>query len=287
MHSLSDGLFGNECTDHRNLNATGYYEAQNRPKGPTIGYSNGSLAGKSVVVTGASSGIGAAIARAMAREGACLTLVGRDASRLNETERAVEADVGVTSVAVDITGADASHQIVEAALEAFGVIDVLVHNAGIFEPVPFDEATLESLDRQWAVNVRAPFAITQAALPHLRPGSSVIFITSLAGTVGFPHSTAYCATKGAAEMLARSLAVELAPRGIRVNALAPGNIHTRMNAETYAENPEYVRELIERTPAGRIGEADEIAPGVVFLASDAARFVYGATLAVDGGWVAQ
>jgi NAD(P)-dependent dehydrogenase (short-subunit alcohol dehydrogenase family) len=224
----------------------------------------------------------------MAREGACLTLVGRDASRLNETERAVEeADVGVTSVVVDITGADAPRQIIEAALEAFGAIDVLVHNAGIFEPVPFEEATIESLDRQWAVNVRAPFAITQAALPHLRPGSSVIVITSLAGTVGFPHSTAYCATKGAAEMLVRSLAVELAPRGIRVNALAPGNIHTRMNAETYAAKPEYERALIERTPAGRIGEAEEIAPGVVFLASDAARFVYGATLAVDGGWVAQ
>jgi NAD(P)-dependent dehydrogenase (short-subunit alcohol dehydrogenase family) len=288
MHSLSEGHPGSECTDHRNLNATGYYQSRNRAGGQAIGYANGSLLGKSVIVTGASSGIGAAIARAMAREGAYLTLVARDAGRLNETQRAVEeADGHVTSVAVDITADGAPQQIIEAALESFGAVDVLVHNAGIFEPVPFNEATLDSLDRQWAVNVRAPFAITQEALPHLRPGSSVIVITSLAGTVGFPHSTAYCATKGAAEMLVRSLAVELAPRGIRVNALAPGNVHTRMNAETYAAKPEYERSLIERTPAGRIGEADEIAPGVVFLASDAARFVYGATLAVDGGWVAQ
>lgn len=253
-----------------------------------MGYANGSLEGKSIVVTGASSGIGEAIALAMAREGALVTLVARDEGRLEEAARRVADDRGrVATVAVDITTEGAPTMIVDAALEAFGSLDVLVHNAGIFEPVPFEEASLESLDRQYAVNVRAPFAITQAALPHLGPGSSVIVITSLAAKVGFPQSTAYCATKGAAELFVRSLAVELAPRGIRVNALAPGNVRTGMNAERYAAQPDYVQALMDRTPAGRIGVPDEIAPGVVFLASDAARFICGATLAVDGGWTAQ
>jgi NAD(P)-dependent dehydrogenase (short-subunit alcohol dehydrogenase family) len=118
-------------------------------------------------------------------------------------------------------------------------------------------------------------------------GSSVIVITSLAGKVGFPESTAYCATKGAQELFVRSLATELATRGIRVNAVAPGNVHTGMNKETYAANPEYEQALIARTPAKRIGEVDDIAPAVVFLASEGAKFIYGATLAVDGGWTAQ
>jgi NAD(P)-dependent dehydrogenase (short-subunit alcohol dehydrogenase family) len=253
-----------------------------------MGYANGSLVDKAVIVTGASSGIGAAIARAMAAEGASVILVARDPDGLAATERDI-ADAGgrAVSVAVDITTDAAPDRIVQDSLAAFGRLDVLVHNAGLFEPVPFEEATLDSLDRQWAVNVRAPFALTQAALPHLGPGSSVIVITSLAAKVGFPNSTAYCATKGAAELFVRSLATELAPRGIRVVALAPGNVHTRMNEERYAAEPEYEQALIDRTPAGRIGEPDDIAPGVVFLASDGARFVYGATLPVDGGWTAQ
>jgi NAD(P)-dependent dehydrogenase (short-subunit alcohol dehydrogenase family) len=232
--------------------------------------------------------MGAEIAREMAREGANLTIVGRDEDRLKETERDVaEAGAKCTSVLIDIRDEDASSQIVNAAIEAFGRINVVVHCAGIFEPVPFDEATLESLDRQWEVNVRAPFAITQAALPHMGPGSSVIVITSLAGKVGFPQSTAYCATKGAQELFVRSLATELAPRKIRVNAVAPGNIHTLMNKQTYADDPAYMQRLIDRTPAKRIGNVDDIAPAVVFLASDGARFIYGTTLAVDGGWTAQ
>ena len=232
--------------------------------------------------------MGAEIARAMAREGALVTIVARDATRLGETERQLaESGARVTSVLVDITNDDAPRQIVDSAVKAFERIDVLVHNAGIFEPVPFEEATLESLDRQWAVNVRAPFALTQAALPHMGEGSSIIVITSLAGKLGFPQSTAYCATKGAQELFVRSLATELAPRGIRVNALAPGNVHTGMNKETYAADPAYMQRLIDRTPAKRIGEVTDIAPGVVFLASDGARLIYGATLAVDGGWTAQ
>jgi NAD(P)-dependent dehydrogenase (short-subunit alcohol dehydrogenase family) len=239
------------------------------------------LDGKVAIVTGASSGIGAAIAEAMAQAGANVVLVGRDAERLaGVAQLCGERSATITA---DVTADDAPARIAEGALAAFGRIDSIVHSAGIFEPKPFPESSVESLDDQWRVNVRAPYAITQAALPHLGPGSSVIFISSIAGHIGFPNSAAYCATKGAVEGLVKSLAVELAPRDIRVNALAPGNIHSPMNAE-YFRSPEYERAMIERTPAGRVGVVEDIAPVVVFLASEAARYVYGASLLVDGGW---
>ena len=158
-----------------------------------------------------------------------------------------------------------------------------MHSAGIFLPMPFPDSPVASLDEQWLVNVRAPYAITHAAQAHLRPGSSVIFISSIAGKMGFPNSAAYCATKGAIELLVKSLSSELAPRGIRVNAIAPGNIRTPMNEELL-KSAEYERSMIEGTPAGRVGVVEDIAPAVVFLASEAARYVHGVSLLVDGGW---
>ena len=241
------------------------------------------LDGRVAIVTGASSGIGAAIAEAMAQAGARVALVGRDADRLARTR--ATCGEGHITIKSDITADGGPEGTVEAALHAFGRIDSIVHSAGIFEPKPFPESPVESLDEQWRVNVRAPYAITHAAQPHLEPGSSVIFISSIAGKLGFPNSAAYCATKGAIEMLVKSLATEFAPRGIRVNAIAPGNIHSPMNAE-YFRSPEYERAMIERTPAGRVGVVEDIAPAAVFLASEAARYVHGVSLLVDGGWAA-
>jgi NAD(P)-dependent dehydrogenase (short-subunit alcohol dehydrogenase family) len=239
------------------------------------------LDAKTAIVTGASSGIGAAIAEAMAQAGANVVLVGRDRDRL----AGVAALCGErhTTIVADVTADDAPTRIVEGALAAFGGIDVIVHSAGIFAPQPFPDSPVESLDDQWRVNVRAPYAITHSAQAHLGPGSSVIFISSIAGHIGFMNSAGYCATKGAIEGLVKSLAVELAPRGVRVNAIAPGNIHSPMN-EQYFRSPEYERAMIERTPAGRVGVVEDIAPAVVFLASEAARYVYGVSLLVDGGW---
>ncbi len=241
------------------------------------------LDGRVAVVTGASSGIGAAIAEAMAQAGARVALVGRDADRLAETRTAC-GDEHIT-IKADITGDGGPEGVIEATLKAFGRIDSIVHSAGIFWPRPFPESPVESLDAQWAINVRAPYAITHAAEPHLGEGSSVIFISSIAGKLGFPNSAAYCATKGAIEMLVKSLSTEFAPRGIRVNAIAPGNIHSPMNEEFF-ESADYERAMIERTPAGRVGVVEDVAPAAVFLASDAARYVHGVSLLVDGGWAA-
>jgi NAD(P)-dependent dehydrogenase (short-subunit alcohol dehydrogenase family) len=242
------------------------------------------LDGRVAIVTGASSGIGAAIAEAMAQAGAKLVLVGRDAERLARTAAAC-GDAETSIIAVDVTADDAPERIVQGALGAFGRIDSIVHSAGVFYPKPFPESPVASLDEQWRVNVRAPYAITHAAQAHLEPGSSVIFISSIAGKIGFPQSAAYCATKGAIEMLVKSLSTEFAPRGVRVNAIAPGNIHSPMNEE-YFKSPEYERAMIENTPAGRVGVVEDIAPAVVFLASDAARYVHGVSILVDGGWAA-
>jgi NAD(P)-dependent dehydrogenase (short-subunit alcohol dehydrogenase family) len=241
------------------------------------------LDGKTAIVTGASSGIGAAIAEAMAQAGARIALVGRDADRLARTQEA--CGEGHITINADITAEHGAEGTVEAAMRGLGRIDTIVHSAGIFDPKPFPESPVESLDEQWRVNVRAPYAITHAAQRHLEPGSSVIFISSIAGKVGFPNSAAYCATKGAIEMLVKSLSTEFAPRGIRVNAIAPGNIHSPMN-EKFFESPEYERAMIERTPAGRVGVVEDIAPVAVFLASDAARYIHGVSLLVDGGWAA-
>jgi NAD(P)-dependent dehydrogenase (short-subunit alcohol dehydrogenase family) len=251
-------------------------------------YLNLDLSGRTTVVTGASSGIGRAIAEAMAEVGSNLVLVGRNEERLQEAVAAVkERGVEAESVAVELTADTAPRTIVDAAMKRFGALNILVNCAGIFEPQPFETQPLESFDRQMAINVRAPFALTQAALPHLRPDGAVVNISSIAGYAGFPQSAAYCATKGAVELMTRALATELGPEGIRVNCVAPGNIRTPMNADQFAASREYERSLEEKTPLGRIGETEDIAAAVVFLASPAAKFVNGVSWLVDGGWAAQ
>jgi NAD(P)-dependent dehydrogenase (short-subunit alcohol dehydrogenase family) len=252
-----------------------------------MSWTDGTLSRRAVIVTGASSGIGRGVAEAMAAEGARVLLQGRDEARLAAAAAAVEAAGGESAVcACELTAADGPARIVDAALDALGGIDVIVHSAGIFEPMPFADTPMESFDRQMHVNVRAPFELTQRALPHLGDGSAVIFVSSIAGSIGFPQSGAYCASKGAVELLTRSLACELAP-AVRVACVAPGNTHTPMNAWQFAASAEYERSLIDQTPAGRIADVEDIVPAVVFLASRGARFVHGATLLVDGGWTAR
>jgi NAD(P)-dependent dehydrogenase (short-subunit alcohol dehydrogenase family) len=241
------------------------------------------LSGKVAVVTGASSGIGKGIAEAMSAAGAKVVVTGRDEDRLREGAGSLGEH---HLVVADICRDDAPRRVVDETIEAFGALDVLVHSAGIFWPKPFADAPLDEFDEQFRVNVRAPYALTQAALPHLLPDGAVIFISSIAGHVGFPNSTAYCGSKGAIELITKSLAMELAPLGVRVNAIAPGNVHTAMNAEFFA-SADYERAMIERTPAGRVGVVDDIAPVAVFLASDAARYIHGESILVDGGWAAQ
>ncbi|MFI6287179.1 SDR family NAD(P)-dependent oxidoreductase [Streptomyces sp. NPDC051018] len=244
------------------------------------------LRGKSAVVTGASSGIGAEIARALGAAGCGVVLVGRSADRLATAAKAVAATgAECLTVAADLREDDAPGDVVTAALGRFGRLDVLVHSAGVYAQASLEDTTDELFDEQWAINVRAPFRLTRAARPHLSRGASIVFVSSMSGLVGSPDDSAYCASKGAVELLVKALATELAPEGIRVNAVAPGNVHTPINATLIT--PELEREIVATTPAGRVGEVADISPAVVYLASDASSYVHGASLAVDGGFTAQ
>lgn len=241
------------------------------------------LRGRTVLVTGASAGIGVAIAETFGACGAEVVLLGRDAERLGAVAAGIEADGGVASpLAVDLTTEDGPGRAVGHALERFGKIDMLVNNAGTFDFRPFEETPLDSLDSQWRTNVRAPFALTQAALPHLAAGSSVVFVGSNVTTIGFPLTAAYSTTKGGVEAMARALSIELAPRGIRVNIVSPGITRTQMTKRL--DDPVLEREALDATPTGTLGQPQDIANAVVFMASDLSRYVLGATLVVDGGY---
>jgi NAD(P)-dependent dehydrogenase (short-subunit alcohol dehydrogenase family) len=243
------------------------------------------LSGKSAIVTGASSGIGAEIAVTLARAGAAVCVVGRDESRLADTEtRISDAGGRVVPIAADLTDDGAGAAVVGQAVAALGGLTTLVHSAGIFEPAPL-EAGIAYLDRALAINVRAPYALTVAALPHLRGGGAVVFVSSIGGHVGFADCSAYGASKGAVELLVKCIAVEEAANGVRVAAVAPGNIRTPINAHLFAD-PDYEAAELAMTPMGRIGEVSDIAPAVAFLCSDSASYITGASLVIDGGVVA-
>lgn len=244
------------------------------------------LDGTVTVVTGASSGIGAEIARAVGESGGDVLLVGRSAERLASALEAVTATrARAAVVAADLTGDDAPRVVVDAALAEFGRIDGLVNAAGIYRMASLADTTDEIFDEHWHANVRAPYRLTREVAPHLGDGGSVVFVSSMSGHVGSPNDSAYCASKGAIELIVKALGTELAPRGVRVNAVAPGNVHTPINAELIT--PALEAEILATTPAGRIGEVGDIAPAVVYLLSGASRYVVGASLAIDGGFIAQ
>ncbi len=241
-----------------------------------------SLDGRTAIVTGASRGIGAAIARALDRAGARVALVARDREALG----AVAADLqnGPVILPVDLADPDAPARLVAEARDRVGAIDVLVNNAALAARAPTDELDAELVDRLYAVNVRAPLLLIAALVPSMveRGRGAIINISSGSAVVGTPRRAAYAATKGAIDAATRSLAIELGPHGIRVNSVAPGVVDTEMWARNKAI-PGVIEEIEAMTPLRRWATPEDIADVVAFLASDAARFVTGETVCVDGG----
>ena len=238
------------------------------------------LDGRVALISGAARGMGAAHAAALADLGARLVLSDLDAAELDAVAKDLRQQTDVVVLAGDVTAPDAAERLVGAAVDAFGRLDVVVHNAGIMHDFKtLAETDVADLQPYLAVNVQAPFAITKAAAPYLRqsPAGRVVFINSQWGQVPDGHSYGYMVAKAAQLGLMKALSKELVGDGVLVNAIAPGAIATRMV-------PDHVHEAeVAAVPLGRLGEVDEIASVVAFLASDAAGFVTGQTLPVNGG----
>ncbi len=241
------------------------------------------LTDRVAVVTGASSGLGVAFARALAEAGADVVLGARRADRLAGTGELVrEAGRRALAVPTDVAAQPDCQALVDAAMAEFGRVDVLVNNAGVGTAVPATRETVAEFEQVVAVNLNGCYWMAQACAKVMRPGSSIINISSVLGltTAGLPQA-AYSASKAGLIGLTRDLAQQWSGRkGIRVNALAPGFFASEM---TDQYRPGYLEKVIERVPMGRTGDPRELAAAVVFLASDAGGYVTGQTLAVDGG----
>lgn len=243
------------------------------------------LTGKVALITGASRGLGRATALRLAEKGArVLVHYSASAAAADAVLAQVRSQGGqADALAGDLAAADGAHKLA-AAVRDLGIdrLDILVASAGIGEMAAIEDQTVESFDRHFAVNVRAPFFLVQQCLPILGEGSSVVFLSSVVARAAFNGSAVYSATKGAIEVLTRNLAKELGPRGIRVNAIAPGAIDTDM-AQIFLGTEEGRTFIKGQQALQRIGQPDDIADAVLFLASDQSRWVDGRALEVSGG----
>ena len=245
------------------------------------------LSGSVAIVTGAAGGLGREIVSALGGEG--VRVVAEDiAESVSELET---ADGTVVALRGEVSRAETAAAAVELALERFGRLDLLVNNAGrgVFRPLL--ETTDEDFDGLMSSNVRGVFVHCRAALPVLErsPAGAIVNVASISGLVGLPGQAVYCATKGAIVQLTRAIAVEFAASGVRVNAVAPGAIHTPLLEQALggvADLEEGLKMVAGHHPMGRYSTADEIASVVVFLASPAASFMTGAIVAADGGYTA-
>ncbi len=248
------------------------------------------LEGKVALISGGARGMGAAEARLFAREGARVVI----GDLLEEEGRQVEAQIGEAGghalfLRLDVTSESDWRTAVTAAVSRFGKLDILVNNAGVGGGGGMvEETTVDAWDRVMDINAKGVFLGTKAAIPEMRRagGGSIINISSIWGLVGSGGASAYHASKGAVRLLTKATAIQYAGEGIRANSVHPGPIETPMT-EAMRSDPERNRSWLSGTPLGRWGEPDDVAYGVLFLASDESSFMTGSELVIDGGWTAQ
>lgn len=253
------------------------------------------LRGRAALITGAGSGIGRATAELFASEGAGVAILDRDASAAGATASAISATgAEAHPVVADVSASDEIARAVASATRLLGRLDIVYNNAGVGSTGSVVDATEEDWDRCFAVNAKGTYLTSQAAIPHLEAagGGSIINQASVAALVGIQGFAAYCAAKGAVVSLTRAMAIDLAPMGIRVNALCPGTVYTPLMEPLMRERGGgSIERGLEITaakyPIGRLGTPVEIANAALFLASDDAGFVTGAIFTVDGGMTAQ
>jgi cyclopentanol dehydrogenase len=248
------------------------------------------LEGKVAIISGGARGMGAVEARLFAKEGAKVVI----ADILEDEGRKLEAEIEAAGgkalfVRLDVTSESDWQDAVATAVRRLGKLDVLVNNAGISGRGKVEDTTVEDWDRVMAVNAKGVFLGTKAAIPAMRQagGGSIINISSQLGLVGTEHSSPqYQASKGAVRLLTKATAIQYAKAGIRVNSVHPGPIVTPMT-ETARADPERYQMMLSRIPMGRYGQPEEVAYGVLYLASDESAYMTGSELVIDGGWTAQ
>lgn len=246
------------------------------------------MQGKIAIVTGASSGIGRATAALLAQMGATVVAVGRNEKELAALRESHRAETGTINIYLaDVTEFTQIDRLVSETLQSYGQIDVLVNSAGIIKNGSIEDTTMDDFDKMMNINVRSVFNLIQKCVPHLiATKGNVVNVSSVAGTRSFPNVLSYCVSKAAIDQLTRCAALELGPKGVRVNAVNPGvvitNLHTRggMDEESYSK---FLTHSRETHPLGRPGTAAEVAELICFLASDKAGWITGATHAIDGG----
>lgn len=242
------------------------------------------LSGKNAFITGGNSGIGLATARLFIAEGAQVAITGRNQKTLDAA--AAELGEGIVAIKADITDVASIERAVVTIAEKFGKLDILFANAGIGGTTPVGETSLAAFERIVRVNLTGVFFTVQAAAPYLNDGASIILNGSVHAVLGIPGWSAYAATKAGVRAMTRNLASELSPRGIRVNQVTPGGTRTPIWSP-FAPTPDDLAALENRIargiPLGRLGEAEEVARAVLFLASDDASNVQGSEIVVDGG----
>ncbi|MFW6195583.1 MAG: SDR family NAD(P)-dependent oxidoreductase [Chloroflexota bacterium] len=250
------------------------------------------LEGKSAIVTGGASGIGEATARLFAGEGARVVIADVDTARGKAVAKSIVSD-GLTArfEELDVVDEAAWQAVANRTVDAFGSLDVLINNAGVSGQhgrPRVEETTVEGWDIVMDVNAKGVFLGTKAAIPRMREagGGAIINVSSIYGIVGSKSGTAYHASKGACRVFTKTAAIQCAPDNIRVNSVHPGFIDTPMTESLHAQ-PGVREERLGATPSGRLGTPDDIAYGILYLASDEARWVTGSELVIDGGMTAQ
>jgi len=250
------------------------------------------VAGKAAIVTGAGTGIGRAIALALAREGAKVAVAGRRREKLGEVAQAIRQAGGEVLVTVcDVSSEADSYRAVKDAEEAFGHVNVLVNNAGALSVSTVESISVEEWDRLMATNLKGPFLMSRAVLPAMRQagGGAIVNVGSVLGLVAMRDRAAYCASKGGVTMLTKAMALDHAQEKIRVNCICPAIVETDMIRELFSKSEEGRRARDTRLatlPLGKFGKPDDIAELAVFLASEESSWMTGTAIPVDGGLTA-
>lgn len=244
------------------------------------------LKNKVAIITGGGTGIGEAIACMFAKEGASVVICGRRIDPLKNTVDKIHKEGGEAIFQkTDVSSFKQIQDLVDLVLMKFGQIDILVNNAGVYTFNDIENLDENEWDRIMDIDVKGAFLMSKAVVPHMikRDEGKIINVSSIAGLFGFEKSAAYCAAKGAMLSLTREMALDYAHHGIQINAIAPGFIDSDMTKPTLS-NKDVVKNILEKTPIGRIGLPEDIAHAAVYLASNESDFVVGQTIVVDGGW---